>query len=796
MIYIIKIEMIYLFKSIIRNFVRRPVINSINLIGLSVSLTLVIILSIFCYSELTTDDFHVNGDEVYLFKKGSEGIYMPGILTETIKNKVPGLNSVIRITGSWEAPVFQANNEEPITSDLIFADDDFFNFFTYKSLVGDLNSSLREPMTIVISEKLALKLFGKANALGQSILINNKQSLRVTAVIKEQEKNTCLNFSALTSISTKKIIQSNGGEMTEWGWNNFQIFLLIEKAANPSDVINNIIRLIPEEEQKNYKNANIVPLKKLYFSKFSLYGSDHLVRGNKRRIMILLMVAILVLTIALINFINISSSQWQERVKQTGILKIMGSGQFEIIRNILAESFILFLVSLLIAVQLTVSITPFILGYTGISYNVNIISSPYFLLSSLAAVLILSIIFSIIPAVKISTSRPIDNLKKTVRTNKTRYSTNGALVTLQFTIAITLITFTFLVQKQVRFGSNDLGMNQINIVGIKLTSQLNNNKDVLKEKFEKEPAITGISFSQYFPGKILSSWGTRLTLNGENKQVNFDTFCADAAFFKMLGLELVSGRFYSDDMTSDEGKIIVNEAFLRKHDLTSIEGGTIMVGMMGENASPEEIVGVLKDFHYKPVNIEIGALAIRNNRQSSCCLVQIQANEFEELRKTVEKIKDISAALSPSFPVEVSFFDKALENMYNSELQFRKTFSLMSVSAIAICCFGILALSLFSCQRRIKEIGIRKVNGAGIAEILFLLNRDFIRWVLLAFFISVPIVLFISHKWLENYAYKTEISWWIFVLAGLSALLIALFTVSWQTWRTAARNPVEALRYE
>jgi putative ABC transport system permease protein len=786
----------YLFKSIIRNFIRRPVINSINLLGLSVSLTLVIILSIFCYSELTTDDFHVNGEEVYLLKKEAKGIYLPGILTETIKNKVPGLNSVIRITGSWEPPVFKANNKEPITSDLIFADDDFFSFFTYKSIVGDLNSSLREPMTIVISEKLAFRLFGKDNALGQSILINNKQSLRVTAVLKEQEKNTCLNFNALTSITTKRIIQANGDEMKEWGWNNFQTFLLLDKAANASDVINNIIRLLPEDEQKNYKNANIVPLKKLYFSKFSLFGSDHLVSGNMRRIMILLLVAILVLTIALINFINISSSQWQERVKQTGILKILGSGQFEIIRNILVESFILFIVSLLIAVQLSISITPFILGYTGISYNANIISSPYFLLSSLAAVLILSIIFSVIPAVKISTSRAIDNLKKTVRTNKTRYSTNGGLVTLQFTIAITLIAFTFLVQKQVRFGSNDLGMNQNNIVGFKLTEQLSSNKDVLKEKFEKEPNIKGISFSQYFPGKTLSSWGTRLTLNGENKQVNFDTFCADAAFFKILGLKLVSGRFYSDDITSDKGKILVNEAFLRKNNLTSIEGGTIMVGMMGESASPGEIVGVLKDFHYKPVNNEIEALAIRNNRQASYCMVQIQANDFEALKKTVDKIKEISAALSPSFPVEVSFFDKALENMYNSELQFRKTFSLMSVSAIAICCFGILALSLFSCQRRIKEIGIRKVNGAGIAQILYMLNRDFIRWVLLAFLISIPIALFISHKWLENYAYKTEISWWIFVLAGLSALLIALFTVSWQTWRTAVRNPVEALRYE
>ena len=204
----------------------------------------------------------------------------------------------------------------------------------------------------------------------------------------------------------------------------------------------------------------------------------------------------------------------------------------------------------------------------------------------------------------------------------------------------------------------------------------------------------------------------------------------------------------------------------------------------------------MKDFHYKAVNREINALAIRNERQESYCLVHAQTEDFNSLRKTMADIKAIAAELSPSFPVEINFFDTALENMYNSELQFRRTFSLMSASAIIICCLGILAMSLSACQRRVKEIGIRKVNGARIGEILLMLNRDFIRWVVLAFIISIPVAWYIMNQWLKNYAYKTELSWWLFALAGLSALLIAVFTVSWQSWRTATRNPVEALRYE
>ena len=209
-----------------------------------------------------------------------------------------------------------------------------------------------------------------------------------------------------------------------------------------------------------------------------------------------------------------------------------------------------------------------------------------------------------------------------------------------------------------------------------------------------------------------------------------------------------------------------------------------------------EIIGVIKDFHYKPVNQPIASLAIRNDSYASYCLVNIQTTDYKSLYKTVEKIKKTVSELSPSFPVEVSFFDQAIQNMYQSELRFHRTFSLFSLSAIVICCLGILAISIFACQRRVKEIGIRKVNGAKIFEILMMLNKDFIKWVGIAFVIACPIAWFAMHKWVQSFAYKTELSWWIFSLAGVIALGIALLTVSWQSWRAATRNPVEALRYE
>ena len=786
----------HLFKAIMRNFIQKPVTNLINLLGLSVSLALVIILSVYCYSELTTDSFQKNGERVYLYGLESDHVYTPGILKEHIDAKVPGVESTVRISGTWEAPVFQTENKEPITSDLIFADEDFFKLFTYNFIEGNVETALKDPLTVVITKSLSRKLFGSDIALGKIIKLNNNKSLTVSAVIEEPNSNSCLNFSAVTNIATRKIVQENGGEYTEWGWCDFQTFLLLKKGVNPEETAKVILSLFPQESQKDYLNTKLTPLKRIYFSKYTLFGSDYLISGDKKKIQILVLVASLVLLIALINFINISSSQWQEKIRQTGVMKIIGAKQYSILSNTLAESFLFFLAALLIAIELINAVNPFIRDFAGIHFNQKLTYSPGFIIVSLAIIIVLSVGFSIIPALRISSSRAVDNLKKTTKPNRTNFSFRGILVTIQFTIATVLIAFTVLVQKQVQFGSSNLGFNQSNIIGIKMTDQLSQKKDVLKNLLEGKSTVKQVTFSQYFPGKIISYWGSQLILNGEKKNVNFDTFSADAGFFEILGLQLVSGRLYADNLSSDKKKIVVNESFLREHNLTNPIGGTINMGMMDQQGYSSEIIGVIKDFHYKPVNQPIGSLAIRNDSYASYCLLTIQTKDFISLKTTIDNIKKTVAELSPSFPVEVSFLDQAIKDMYQSELRFRRIFSLLAGCAIVICCLGILAMSIFACQRRVKEIGIRKVNGARISEILTMLNMDFIKWVGIAFLIACPVAWYVMHKWLQSFAYKTDLSWWIFGLSGIIVLGIAMLTVSWQSWRAATRNPVEALRYE
>ncbi len=778
-------------KSILRNFSRKPVINLINLLGLSVSFSFVIILSVYCYSELNTDNFHKNGGRVYLYGLSEGSIYTPGILKEQIDMKIPGVESTVRISGTWEPPVFQVENKEPLISDLIFADEDFFKLFTYRFIEGTPETTLKEPLTIVITKTLSDKLFGKERALGKTIKLNNSNNLVISAVIEEPEANSCLSFSAVTSIATRKIVQEAGGEYTEWGWRDFQTFLLLKKGINPDETEKALLSLFPEEFQKDYINIYLTPLRKIYFSKFSLLGSNYIISGNKNKILILVLVAVLVLIIALINFINISTSQWQEKIRLTGILKVVGAQRSQIVRDMLAESFIFFLAALLIAIEIVSSISPFIHSYTGIHFSQKLIYSPCFIIVSLVSILLLSVLFSIIPALKISSSNAVDNLKKTVGPDITRFSFRSIFVTMQFIIAIILIAFTLLIQKQVWFGSNNLGFNKKNIIGIKLTEQLKQKKEVLNNLLLENAEITKVAFTQYYPGKDIFHRRAQLEQNGEEKQLDFDTFSADASVLEIIGLQLVKGNFYTDNMSTDKGKVLVNETFLREHNLLNPIGSKINMGNR-----TYEIFGVVKDFHYRPVNQSIASLVISNDSYASYCLANIKTGKPGSIYSTTEKIRTIASELSPSFPVEVNYLDEAIQNMYISELRFRRTFSLLAGCAIVICSLGILAMSLFACQRRVKEIGIRKVNGAKIPEILLMLNKDLAKWVVIAFVIATPIAWFSMNKWLENFAYKTSISWWIFVLAGIITIGIALLTVSWQSWRAATRNPVEALRYE
>jgi putative ABC transport system permease protein len=777
-------------KLIYRNFRKNLSINLINLGGLMLSMTVVLMLSAYCYSELRTDTHHPDLDQTFLltsYFQGTVDINTQGVLFDYLKTDLPEIQEAVRLSNTWDPAVIRHEKGDVFTTELIFADPGFFRLFKYDVIHGNIQEALDEPYSMILMKEEAERIFGTADILEENILINNEHSFTIKAVIDQPANKSFLSFKAILPMSARMIVQPDESEFTSWSIWNFQTFVQINEKADPvviGDKISNLIMQIANNEEES--PIELLPMSQIYFSDVNNGFLDFIILGDKTKVIVLLMVAILILTIAIINFVNISTYSLQERLVQTGIFKILGASKSHIFKNYLLESILIFVISMWVAIMMAEIFNPFVSDYTGMTYPANMLLSYEFISISIIVAIFLGSLASFWQALNHSTSHPIKNLKKEIGARSKSSTLQGSLVIFQFSAAIILITFTLLVHKQIKFGTSDLGFNENNLISIRLTPQLK--KDVLRNRLMQDAGIENVSMNQFYPDNTFSQWYAEIGSDGALKQVDFNTFDADRQFFDIMGLELIDGRFFNDTLLSDQNKLIVNEAFMKKHGFDSYTSIKINDRF--------EAIGVVKDFHFKSKNQVIAPLAIINRGYSSRCLVKIKSDNFNNLADTYEKIVHICAELSPDFPVEVSFLDSAIEHLYQSEIRFQRIFTFFSSCAIFISCLGILALSLYASQRRTKEIGIRKVNGAHMEDILLLLNIDFIKWVFIALIISIPIAWYSMNVWLEKFAYKTEISWWIFLLGGITAMIIAIVTVSWQSWRAARRNPVEALRYE
>lgn len=786
--------------STFRNYKRKPVTSFINLFGLSLSLSLVIILSVYCYSELSTDSHQQHAKQIYLVCNEKEittyGSISPGILKRELDFQVPSIKSSVRITHAWKTPVFKVENNEPINSELIFADSTFFKIFTYLPVSGSIENALKEPMSLVLTKSEAKKLFGKEQVVGKTVVLNNSHLLTVTAVIEEPKENSCLSIKAIVSLSSMLTMQGNEDDFTNWWQRNFLTFVQIDNRNKVIETETTIDKLFPQDIRMNWK-TKLIPFRDIYFSKNGITSFIYYMRvGDKIRVMILLMVAVLILIIALINYISITSAEWLERQKQKGIQKVLGASRFNIFTDIIIGSSLTFLIAILLAGEFVGIVSHFIRNATGIGFNRGLLISPIYIVLSFISAVFLGGLSSLFLALKISSTSLINSLKNNVSTVRNKLQVRTIFVVFQFATAICLIAFTLLIQKQIKFASANLGFDKENIVAIKITDQLEGKKEVLKKLLLEQPNVVKVSYSQFYPINFRPNIWSTLTYQGEERKVNFGSFFADANFLELLGIKLINGRLFSNDLITDKGKVLVNETFIKKSGIRNPIGASF-----GNQGNKYEIIGVIKDFHFKPVYEQITPLAIicgepKSSFAKAYFLIKIKSNNSNILQSFIESTNKICNSLSPNYPIEISFMNAAIEDMYQSEIKFRRTFSLFSGSALFICCLGILAFSLFSCQRRTKEIGIRKVFGAKVSDIIPLLNLNFLKWITIAFVIACPVAWYIMNRWLENFAYKTTINWWIFALSGIVAVGITLMTVLLQTLNVAYKNPVEALRYE
>ena len=682
--------------------------------------------------------------------------------------------------------------DKSIQSEVIFTDDNFTSIFSFEVVSGSLINALSEPQAIILTESESKRLFGDENPIGKILSLKAKlvflgeSPVEVKAVIKDLPENSNIQFKAVVSLVTADKMMF-WRDQCIWSCSNVQNYVLLEKGQDPgmlaTQMSEQLRPLIPQEVPCEF---SLLPYGEVFFSSIR----DDFKHGNLKLIYTLGSIALLILFIATINYINLTMAGSSTRLTEVGLKKMVGVEPRQLVKQFLGESVLVSLIAMLLGLFLAWWITPSVNSLSVIKLPEIPVSSILFWLVVIGAAIVIGFVAGVIPALALSKFRPISLLTGKSKSHYQGINLKRGLIVFQFIISIALIICTLTVTRQLSHVRNiDMGFNAENVINIKISPEVK--YEIFKDKLYKIPGVEAVSFSRWYPGNIQENWVMPLVYNGVETEVMFACENADASYIDVMGLEMVEGRKFSD-LQTDIGSAILNEAAVKEFGLENP-----MDAYFQKRGETHKIVGVVKDFNFQSLHNQIKPMVLFcEDKQLFSVNVRLAAGYSNSIRETLDQVKTSWDEVSPSFPFDFSFIDEHVESLYKTEMVFEKIFRYGSIFAIFISCLGLFGLVLSSTEQRRKEIGIRRVNGARIGDILLMLNKDFIKWVIVAFVIATPAAWFLMNKWLENFAYKTTLSWWIFVLAGVLALGIALLTVSWQSWKTATRNPVEALRYE
>ncbi len=782
-------------KLAIRNLLRAPLFSFLNIAGLATGLAVAILIFNYAFQEFQADKQHNNLENVYvLLNENSAAI--PYAMAPLLREQVSGIKNVSMVESCMKDMfILKYKDNRPIKSDVIFADGDFTKIFTFKQILGDLENALTTVGSVILTESESYRLFNHENPIGKIISLKGNMAflgtseVEVKAVIKDLPENSNLQFKAAVSYLTAEKMMP-WTQRALWELWNVQNYVLLEKGQDPkilaSKMSQQIKPLIPEKSLFKC-NFSLLPYRNAYFSTID----DHGKHGNLKLVYTLGSIALLVLLIAAINYINLSMAGSVKRLTEVGVKKIVGVKPVQVIIQFLSESILISFIAMILGLFLAWMVTPSINKFFPIHLPEIPLFTGSFWLIFTGCSIIIGIAAGLLPALSFNQFGPISLIAGRSKSQNRGVNLKGGLIVFQFIVSIVLIICTITVTRQLGYLKNsDMGFNSENIVNIKLSPEVK--PAIFKDKFQHIPGIEAVSFSLGFPGNILEHRRTHLVFKGVDKVVDFAAEYADASYVDLMGLKIAQGRNFSDSLKSDLGCALLNEAAVNAFELENP-----LDAVFQENGQTNKIIGVIKDYNFESLHSQVKPLVIFCGDQIPFGVnVKLSAGNFNTVSATIGSIEQIWKEVSPNYPIEIKFMDQVKENLYRSEIVFDKIFRCGSLFAIFISCLGLFGLVLGTAEQRKKEIGIRKVNGAKISQIMFILNKDIIRCVIIAFAVAAPIAWYLMHRWIENFAYKISLSWWIFALSGVLALGIALLTVGWQSWKAATRNPVEALRYE
>lgn len=788
----------------LRNLRKHPGYMVINITGLAIGLCCCILILLFVRDELSYDQFHGKADrlfridsEITLRDTPSFGTSSAYPLAELLVASFPDIEAATRIHNT--GPVLMRHNDQAAYEEAgRYVEPNFFVLFDFTLERGSPATALTEPYTVVMTAEKAERYFGTADAIGETVSIaswHGEHDLTVTGILAPVPENSHLQFDFLVSNAT--LLATQGDQLTtNWHAVNGTTYLLLRDGADWAALDERLGPFVTDHVAGEYPGRRIwfsyylQPLTDIHLNRLGLPNQSE---GDLRYLYMFSTIALLILLIACINYMNLATARSAKRAKEVGMRKVLGARRGQLARQFIVEAIFMSLAAFLMAMVFTEFVLPYFNELTGKTIATHVWSNPRLLGALFIASLVTGVLAGSYPALFLSGFRPIKVLRGTYRGGSSGALLRKGLVVAQFTCGVALIIGTLVIFQQLHFLQNKrLGFDQEQVIVVPLRDMaLKQQHASIRRAMAAVPEVRAVTIGMAVPGTGGSGHGVRLAEAPKEEGFIQQVLAVDSEYEDVMGMEMAEGRWFDAERPADSSAFVINETAARYFDLEKPLGR-----QLNRNDNVGEIVGVVKDFHFASLHEEIEPLIIYMGKATWDFNQMALKVNGERLPETLSAIELAWQQVAPGEPFAYSFLDDDLDLLYASEQRLGKIFGTFAFLGIFVACLGLLGLAAFTAEQRTKEIGIRKVVGAGVPGLVLLLSKDFLRLVLIAFIIAAPVGYFLMHRWLEDFAYRIELSWEIFCMAGVLALAIAVLTVSFQAMRAALADPVKSLRYE
>ncbi len=793
------------FKAAFRTIKKQKFYSLVSISGLALGMACCFVILVYLHNETSYDTFPPDADTIFRLVRKMPDIHGPSTrnpMAPVLKENFPEIELAVRTWPLSEAYTFRAGEKGFQQEGILFADPGFFRLFTYEFIYGDPHNPLANPSSVVLTQTASQKYFGMDNPVGRILSFDGKFDLIVSAVIQDAPQNSHLQFEVVIPLEKFNAIagyiygyDASTYRLTDaWEAGMFMTYLMLQKNSVPRSLEQKfpgfLKKYAPYNKELLDESYYLQPIKDIHLHSSYRSGSDKI--SDIKYIYGIMAIGLIILAMSCFNYINLTTARFSARRKEIGIRKVVGAQRRQLIGQLLSESSVFFLAAFLLSFVLIILLAPVVNNIFG--YN---ISSDYFskyplLLFMFFIGLSAALLSGTYPALFFSAFHPMSMIKDAVSPTGRGRGIRSSFVVFQFAITICLLISIGLIYQQIRYlKGKDLGYvkEQVLVVPVKDDEARERNKTI-KQELIRLPGITGVSFSAALPNKIQRSTTMDLDIGGDRIVFEMTNTTVDEDFLSLYEIKILQGRNFSDDFPSDsEDSIILNETAVKMLNWQNPIGRELTIF-----GRPRTVIGVVKDFNFQTLHVEISPLTLRNSGDPF--LFSSIRLSTQNIPQTLAGIGNIFQKFTPQTPFEYFFFDDYFENLYRTEENFGKTIGYFTLLAIIISSLGLFGLAFFITEQRTKEIGIRKVLGASVSGIAGMLSKEFAIWAIMANVIAWPVAYLVMHKWLQNFAYRIDIGIGIFMLAGALALFVALASVSYQSIKAATAHPADTLRYE